>query len=259
MIKNRVKQIKNEILNSLQSSGEFIYLRDILISPIDDSYKQFIKAEVDWWIYEEKLLRKSNKSFCFEGMDYEDLNYRIDELYRQNARFSKDEFEELIEKAIKFRINFLCRPKYTLSLFVFLNEPTKLYDEVLLKLAYFSDYKYLTEGLMKCFNSNGYQPNENKLITKSIFENAISEIEDERISKMDFVDFVRLTEQLFEIFNYESQDDDIRIPIDVLKIFFEDKGLTGIITEFNKYISGNAVSEITKSDLVEFFAELAIT
>ena len=258
MIKDKIRHIKNEILNSLQLNSEFIYLKDILESGLDEAYKQFIKAEVDWWIYEERLLRKANKSFDFNGMDDDDINSQIDDIYRSKARFEINEFGGLIEKAVELRANYLCRPLQTLTYFVFMNEPTKLFNEVILKLSYFSDYKYILDKLAEWFEENDYTDKQDKIISKSIFESAIIEIENEKISNLDFNGFEELIENLFIFFNNNADTDSYIIPVDVLIVFLEDKGLYSLTGKFNNYAGEKKLTDISKENIRDFFSNQEI-
>ena len=121
---------------------------------------------------------------------------------------------------------------------------------------FFLDYNYLTYGVSQWFNRKGFDMYTNHFITKSNFEKAISEIEHDEISHLDFAGFDGLTEQLFKFFFNENQTKNEVIPVEVIKIFFEDKGLFGLLTILDKYITDKAVNEISKQDLAEIFTKL---
>ena len=68
MFENYIKTAKQQILEKYPKNTPFIYLRDVLGQQnLDLFYKGYLTAEVNWWIYEEQMLRKSNVNFAVDN------------------------------------------------------------------------------------------------------------------------------------------------------------------------------------------------
>jgi hypothetical protein len=252
MIKTRIKQIRENILNSLNISSEFVYLRDILDSSLDEPYKKFLSAEVRWWIYEDRLLRSANKSFDFKGMNKTEVNEQIDNIYWNNARFELNEFEELIKKAVRYRLNYLCRPKYTLMKFIFADQPTRLAKEVLMKLDYFTDYSYLLDSILSSINIDSEFPDENEILNRNGFENLLDEIDAKMIDSLDVDGLRNLLDNLIFFFGIKKSKVS-KVPSELIVLFLKEKNLNPISDKLVDFCRKRKIELLPDDNITEFF------
>ncbi|MES2766373.1 MAG: hypothetical protein V4642_10910, partial [Bacteroidota bacterium] len=204
MFEAEIELVKKHLLEQLFSSQQYIYIHEILNNPaLDDAYKTFFSAEVNWWIYEEQALRQSNPRFDIDAPEIRQSLTDLDTRYRNVARFDHEELHATVDAAAKARLNFLCRPRTALKWFVFRGEPTKPLHEILLRMSFFSDHKYLIDGFKEWSRQRRIdRPMEILSIVE--FERIIERIDNEAIFDLSPQQFVELLAPVFSYFQAPS-------------------------------------------------------
>jgi hypothetical protein len=236
---------------------EYIYLDEILDNElIDLNIKQFFSAEVDWWLYEERIQRETSKNFDYTDSYVIDTFLEIDKILKTRARFTYGDSKKMIANAVKSRFNYLIRPRVTLSWFIFKGEPTKSVEEILLKLNYFSDYIYITNPIVEELIED-FKSTKKKLFSRMEFEKLVKITDDSYVYSISPDDFINTLDPLFEIFNpSDNPEIEFTLPLDALLIFLDDKGLIPVLKGLQLYSTENNIDEFTKKDLLNVLNDL---
>ena len=143
MFENYIETQRLELSKQINTAKRFVLLSEILINPdINAAYKAYMNAEVEWWIYEEQIQRRTNINFDFESEKLKPILEKLDEQMFLAARFDKSGIKTIIDSAIHTRLNYLLRPRTAMKWFVFRGEPTKPFHEIIKRMNYFTEYDY---------------------------------------------------------------------------------------------------------------------
>ncbi len=253
MFEQHIDRVFIDLMDKIAFGGGFAYITDIVgMAPISRPWRAYLLAEVDWWVYEQQMARVGNPNFDFA---YEEFIYafqHLDSLYAAKARFTNDNLTKILKTAVKTRLNMLLRPRTTLKWFVFRGEPTKPYREIILRLNYLNDYKYISDGFVAHVERNQFLRSSNDIMSVNEFEKIIDEVDNEKIFNVTPQEFLEIVEPMFGFFNSEmSPEETDTIPTAALAIFFDDKGIF-VLSKKLKQAIRNGETEITRRFLADF-------
>ncbi|MDP2362236.1 MAG: hypothetical protein Q8M94_00550, partial [Ignavibacteria bacterium] len=258
MFENYIKQAKQKVLDKFHKNKQFITLKDILgYTDIDIGYKAYLTAEVNWWIYEEQMQRKINLNFNLEEPLIVALLQELDSCYFMNARFDIGGFKTVVDSAVKIRLNMAIRPRTTLKWFVFRGEPTKSFNEILLRLDYLADSRYIIEKFIQRAEKENIMRSRNDIFSVIEFEKLIEQIDNEKIYDLSPEDFTELTNPIFEYFNFnDSELNEVQAPVESFIIFLDDKELTPISKRLEEKFYSEDLKFFTKNDFLKFIYQI---
>jgi hypothetical protein len=243
MFEKEIEFIYNYNLNKLQQLGSFITYEQLLSTDIHPALLQYVSAEIDFLIYEdrEKLLKDS--LFDYSGDVIVEHFAGIGEEIKKTKKFSLEYLTKLLLHASSFNVNYIIRPKWSLLQFVFENDSNgqKQIVEVKQILNYLYYYPYLKRLLVSFFDK------------KRIISITLAELE-EVLNKIDKINyesnFDKILDNAFEgmsEFINMGETRNTKISQQVVELFLADKGLTqykAILTE--KYgVNGSNKFEIS--------------
>ena len=252
MFENIVKNKIRKISKLLTIADNKISLSAILANEqLSRAYKSFFSAEVEWWIWQEQILRSNNRYFEIGSDSFADINQELNHIYRDSAIFSDDILQETIEAAVRTRLNFLVRPRNTVKWFIFSGNTAKPSGQIVRKLQYLDDYKYLTEAL-----ENKYLLIDNQ-VTVTEFSRNVDAIDNENIYQMSSDTFINLTEPIFEFFDNKTEEaSDYLIPTEAMIIFLDDKGMFPMARALESMMKEEGVSYLSQADLNDLFVSV---
>jgi hypothetical protein len=254
MFEKYLEQKEQLLAEQINLSADFINLYELMFNQkIEQAYKTYFSAEADWWIYEEQIARGSNLRFNFEDPKLSSFLLQLDDLYKKNARFSAMSLPVAVSSAVKTRMNYLCRPRTALKWFVYRWDQTKTYHEIIKRLNYFFDYKYLTDGFIEYVRRNNIVKSHDDTISISVFDRIISEIDNQKLAELNPEEFVQMLNPLFAFFNPDADHQDTaRIPVEAVIIYFDDKNLIGASTKLEQLFRSGELLLISKKYLLGF-------
>ena len=167
--------------------------------------------------------------------------------------FPREEFLGMIENATRFTENYLCRPRWTLSSFLFLEQPEITAEMLLRKLEYVTDYAYLPQLLRRMVTHSGKQ-----VITAHECIAHITRIDDAVIREHTPRERALLTRPIFQFFSLSPDIENKPIALRALLLFLEDKQF-GPLREYTEGIwQIRGKSEITMEEFVALNEDFAI-
>ncbi len=245
MFEKEIEFIYKYNLNKIKHLGSFITYEQLLTTNIHPALLQYLSAEIDFLIYEDrrKLLRDS--LFDYSGDVIVEYFASIGEEIKRTKKFSYEYLSKLLLHASSFNVNFIIRPKWSLMQFVFENEneSSKQIIEVKQILSYLYYYPYLKRLLINFFNKK-------RLI-------AISSTElKELLDKIDKINYESNFDKVLESaltsiaeFLYMGEVQNKKISKQFVELFLADKGLSHFETVLTKRFGESGVE---KFDISEF-------
>jgi hypothetical protein len=149
IIENIIQKIRKEVV---QPGMDYIPLAYIFTRNIPDSIKHFFDQEVELWMREEAQKFTSNERFDYEMPEVQMLIDKVFDILKQTATFHINQFNRLLERAIKLEANYLIRPQQTLTQFLFKDNFVVTTIEVYDMLKYFDKFEYYKSALTDYFN-----------------------------------------------------------------------------------------------------------
>ena len=252
MFELEIEREKKRCADTMIQRGEDTTLQRLCaIEGIPMFYKTFFAAHADWWIYELNQERAADRRFDYTDANIVSLLQEMDKVLRETVRFSAEEFLGLLDTAVKARLNFLCRPRTTLRWFVFRGEATKTIEEVWLRLNYFYDYQYLTNGFREWAEKTYSEHPSPELLSVVDFENLIIEIDNAMILELTPHQFTDLLEPLYDFFAPSGQaGEEYALPIEALIIFLDDKGVDLIAKELERMYYEDHTDNISRQEFL---------
>ncbi len=183
MFEKEIKFISDFSLNKIKKLGSFFTFEKLLNSDIHPAILHYINSEIDYLLYQDrnKLLQKS--AFDYSGSEISKHFSLIGTEIKKHKKVSYEDIKKLLMQAVSFNVNFVVKPKWSLTKLVYGDSEVKQVDEVKIALNYIFYYDYIKN----IFNEY--------LAKKKIF--TLSQVEFEAI--LNKIDKAVLTSQSNEI------------------------------------------------------------
>lgn len=235
------------------ADGNFSFAKLIATENLAEQYKNFFEAELNWWIFAEVSDLVNSEHFDYTSTSFFSAN--LDDELRTAAFITPYKLNEFVEFAVTTRINFLCRPQFTLISFLFNGKDSISCDEALMRMNYFSDYHYYKKEIKNWLIAQ--QENEVDFISKEELSEKIDDIEYQNVLNLSSDEFVNLLEPMFDFFNTKIENsDDLLLPTEALMIFFDDKNIKPLVKILEKKYTTQDVKFISKESLYHFINEM---
>lgn len=269
MFEREIQKAKEYLSKLLQSELPFVYWFEIQEhKSLHWFYKRFFGAEVQWWVFEQQMLRAASPRFDYT---HEQLSYHLrnaDHYYVECARFDHQDLTTTIDVAVKTRFNYALRPRTTLRWFIYRGEPTKPLQEVLLRLEYFSEYQYLLDGFQRWVRENkklesaqnGHHEARQEIISVVEFDRVLQSVDNEEILDFSPAQFIELLQPIFELFHevYGANKDipSDAVPTAALIIFLDDKGIHPIAQELERLLKDEHKRFMNRDDFLSVLGDI---
>jgi len=167
---------------------------------------------------------------------------------KHNIPLDKKDFEDLLNKAIVFNINYIIKPKNTLLKFLFGELDTRPAAYILNRLRYFQFYGYYISNIEDFIAVNSLEVvsyNQLEHLLNEVNRNIYEEISG-RQSQAHRMSLVKLLYYFFHDLG-ENNPINIKLPRKILSAYFSDKGFH----EIKKKIDGFFSDEIFIQEVIE--------
>lgn len=264
MFEKEIEFIYKYNLNKIKHLGSFITYEQLLTTNIHPALLQYLSAEIDFLIYEDRQKLLKDSLFDYSGDNITEYFSSIGEEIKKTKKFSFDYLSKLLLHATSFNTNFLIRPKWSLMQFVFENEneSTKQIVEVKQILNYVYYYPFLKRLLINFFNkkrmvtlsSDELEELLNK-IDKINYESNFDKVLDTAFNSM--AEFIyagelnnrKISKQYVELFLVDKSLDKLKLLIDA-RFGFGNKNKFDII-EFKNILLDAEESENIEDDILQ--------
>ncbi len=243
MFEKEINFISDFSLNKVKKFGSFVTFEKILTTDIHPAIKQYISAELDYLIFQDrnKLLQES--AFDYSGSEVTKYFNLIGQEIKKSKRISFEDLRNLITQAVSFNINFLSRPKWSLSNLIFESTKEHTVQEVVMMLNYIHYYEYLKDIL------NEYLEKRKAIIINlTEFELIFNKLDRELFSTQSNQLLENVLTSIAEFFN-EGGTSKTKISPVTIETFLKEKNLMDHLVTLRKSISADDRLKYEISDL----------
>jgi len=231
---NRMKEIV--LTNKGMISIPLAYLQTL---KLPESMNHFFNQEVEIWLREEE------EKFESERFDYDQPQVRmlIDQIFdhlQQNSIFELNQFNHLLERAIKLELNYVVKPHRTLSQFIFKNSDTVSTMEVYDTLKYFFKFEYYKNALSEYFNTK-YM----KSINRQQFDELVNAIDKKAFEENKLETTLKTIKSIIATISEARDEEIISLPIEVIYDAMADRRLAEYAQSVQKVKYETEVKELT--------------
>ncbi len=243
MFEREIKFIYDFNLNKVNRLGPYFTFEQLSAIDIHPALLNYISAEIDFLIFEDRQALLKNSVFDYSGEKISNLFSLISEEVKKSKRFALEYVSKLILHGSSFTVNFLMRPKWTLSRFVFDEGDHKTTLEIKQILNYVYYYQYLKKILISYINSK-------KIISMNSSE--FGELLD-RVDKLGIETYLpsilsNATKSMSDFFNIgEIQKN--KIPFLAIEKFLEEKKLEKHLAKIHSVFGDDNTQKINIFDL----------
>ncbi|MBS3946397.1 MAG: hypothetical protein KGZ42_12910 [Melioribacter sp.] len=243
MFEREIKFIYDFNLNKVNRLGPYFTFEQLNGIDVHPAIMNYISAEIDYLIFEDRQNLLKNSIFDYSGEKISNHFNLISEEVKKSKRFSLEYISKLILHASSFTVNYLVRPKWTLSKFVFDEGDHKTTLEIKQILNYVYYYQYLKKILISYINSK-----------KIISMNSSEFIELlERVDKLGIETYLpnilsHAVKSMSDFFNIgEIQKN--KIPFLAVEKFLEEKNLNKHLNKIHSVFGDDNSIKINIADL----------
>jgi hypothetical protein len=228
MFEKEIKFIADFNLNKVKSLGSFITFEKLRGSTIHPAIIQYISAELDYLISEDRNRLLQESVFDYTGAEASKYFNLIAQEVKKNKKISFEDLKNLVIQAVSFNLNYLARPKWSLSKLIYNDDQSRSIEEIKLNLNYIYFYDYIKSIFFSYISKR-------KLTTLSIteFELILNKIDNELFAAQPqkLVDYSLYS--MAEFFNLGDVNK-TKISVLILELFFKEKNLMDYLFRLRK-------------------------
>ncbi len=253
MFEREIKFIYDFNVNRINKIGSYLTFEQLVSSEIHPAILQYVSAEIDFLIFEDRQKLLHDSVFDYSGKEISGYFNLIDDEIKKSKKLSIAYIDKLLLHSISFIVNFLVRPRWTLSRFLFDKEESKSIAEVkqIIKYVYF--YNYLTDTLVSYLDKK-------KLITvgQADVDSLIKKIDDFAIDSYLPNIIGTAVNSMSEFFSIGTIQQNT-VPLNAVKLFLQEKDLddhnkkledTFEHDEKTKFATSDVLNALSSSELI---------
>jgi hypothetical protein len=229
MFERNIEETINRFRQETIADAVSITSRQILASSMPLALKRMFEVDIDALMQTERERLLNSPHFRYDEEEVLSLFERISEKAQDYAVFTADEYAAALEKNVKLLFNYVCRPQWTLTKYLFADREHAAVDEILEALRAFWHYEYFQIILREYFEQKKIS-----VINAKKFTDLVERIDQEVVRSFDSRKTAHLTEPIFELFNLGIVADTQTAPIEALSIFYDDKNLGSIVERLDQ-------------------------
>jgi len=256
IFETEIEMIITSVRSRTIGEAESIRLRDVLTANVHQAIKAYFKARVEQLLQHERQLEVRSKKFPYALPEILRLQEQIDLLLVHNYEFGQHDFEAMLDHAVHFQFNFLCRPQWTLLSFIFENQRHRSTADIQRKLKYCVDYAYYAEIIKRYIEDRGLAE-----LTYEEFGSLLERIDQEIVARHSSVELALMARPMLRFIEAAlpvaaGSSAEAHIPINAAIVFFEDKKLNAIKERLETERDSNGVNDISLLQLANLIEKV---
>lgn len=251
MLERETESIIATLIARTIGTQESVQLRDALAADLPRGIKAYLRAETVRWLAEDLFAapRFSHIDLSAPG------NRRIARSFllsmADSYTFQRTEFLGLLDNAVHFLENYLCRPQWTIENFAFERAEVMPVEKILDKLECTAEYAYFKTLIGKFAGKRGW--NE---ISRGNFRDLLIAIDDQIVKQHDARELSLLAKPVFDFILLRDTPPDAGIPLKPVLVFFDDKGMKILRDYIESICKIRGREEITLDELTALVEDL---
>ena len=218
MFEKEIKFIVDFSLNKVKNFGSFFSFEKLLSTDIHPAILHYISAEIDYLIFEDRKKLIQNSVFDYSGPEIAKYFSLIGDEVKKTRKISVEDIKKLITQAVSFNVNYIARPKWSLTKLIFNDSGLKPIEEIRLSLNYIYYYEYIKNILFSYLNKK-----KSVSLTLIEFEVLLNKIDKELFSAQSNKLVDNALYSISDFMNIGSNSSNI--PIQSVEVFFKERNL----------------------------------
>lgn len=226
-------------------------LGQTLASDIPDGIKSYFRCEAMRWLQQDI---EPSLHFARVNMSTSRVHRAREVFLRVCASeyiFPRNEFLATLDNGVHFLTNYLCRPQWTLTEFVFGRETTLGGDHILSKLEYLDDYPHYKTLIKGILERKGWSR-----VDLEQFQSLLNKIDRHYVQQHTGRELAELTAPVFRFLSLTHSSTSDRIPIKPILVFFSDKSEHRIKEYIENICHVRSTAEISLAELREILDDM---
>ncbi|MFN0156862.1 MAG: hypothetical protein ACKVRP_02180 [Bacteroidota bacterium] len=251
MLEQHTERIISVLTDRTIGQRDAISLKEFISSPIPLGIKSYIQAELARELRRELLV---NPRFARVDVNATGMSSVLNGFIRSCAleyAFTHTEFVALIDQAVHFLGNYLCRPRWTLRHFVFEQADRLSVGAVRERLEYTADYEYFRRLLDGVVAHKAWTH-----ITLDQFVDVVKKIDLQVMRQDSGRELAILTKPIFDFLVLANPPGVDTIPMKPVTLFFADKEQTVLKEYIENVCKLRGRDELSLVDLIGMLDEL---
>jgi hypothetical protein len=251
MLERETELIIQTLVNRTIGARETMTLQEAVAADMPRGVRAYLRAEVFRWIERDFKSAPSLKNVDQAVMGVEKLAKYFLRTLADNYIFQRSEFLGMLDNAVHFLENYLCRPQWTLASFLYQNSTTTTPAEIIAKLDYFADYAYLPTLVERTLLQRTTEP-----VAFEDFKTLLAKIDDQVVRQHTARELATLTKPIYDFLLLCNAPDNLPVPLKPLLVFLDDKKMKIMREHMEGLCKSRQADHLTLSQLKEIFEEL---
>jgi hypothetical protein len=242
MFEKEIKFIVDFSLNKVKNLGTFFTFEKLLNTDIHPAILQYISAEIDFLIFEDRKKLIQNSVFDYSGPEIAKHFSQIGEEVKKSKKISVDDIKKLVTQAVSFNINYVARPKWSITKLLYNDSDNKPIDEIKLSLNYLYYYEYIKNILLS------YIGKKNPVSLSMIeFEVLLNKMDKELFGSKP----IKLIDNaLYSMADFNNTGTNSnKVPIQAVEIFFKERNLIDYLFKLRRALPIEAKQKYSIDDI----------
>lgn len=219
MFEREIKFISDFTLNKIKKLGSLFTFEKLAELNIHPAILQYVSAELDYIIYEDRNKLLQNSVFDYSGLEI--LNYfnLIGKEIKKNKKIAFEDIKVLIIQAVSFNANYVARPNWSLSKLIFHENDMRSAQDLRLMLNYIYYYGYIKD-IFSSYLSKRRITN----LSVAEFELLLNKIDKEVLGKQESKMIDTSLSAIGDFFN-EGGINKSKVSLNTVELFLKEKNL----------------------------------
>ena len=243
MFEKEIKFIGDFSFNQVTKLGTHFTLEKVVAAGVHPAIIQYISAELDFMIYSDRRKLLQQSYFDYTGKEISDHFLKISNEIKRNKKISLEDSKKLIFQAVSFNVNYLVRPRWSLSKLIFNDQPLISVEEMKMMLNYLYYYDYFRNVL------SGYISKRNIFqISSTELELILGKIDKELVNSNKKLLIENAFNSMGDFFNIGGVDKNL-VLMTAVEIFFKEKSMLELLLKLRKSLPNVVKKQYDKNEL----------
>jgi hypothetical protein len=218
MLEQETETIVATLTAKTIGTREIVHLREVLVADIPRGIKTYIRAETLRWLSDElsaaPRFSRIDQNVHGVARITNAFLLSLSEAYA----YPRAEYLGLLENAVLFLENYICRPQWTMEKFVFDSTDRVSLRTILTKLDFTVEYGYFKTLIEKIARQRGWSE-----LGLEDFRLMLTAIDDQVVKQHNARELALLAKPIFDFILMRDSPPDMSVPLKPILVFFDDK------------------------------------